>query len=53
MSVLLRAGGFEIGLLARRARPAPPEGATLNFDVTKTVTAKYPTGIPIHTLVQI
>ncbi|WJR77274.1 PPC domain-containing DNA-binding protein [Bradyrhizobium sp. NP1] len=31
---------------------AKTEGATLNFDVTKTVTAKYPTGIPIHELVQ-
>ena len=31
---------------------AKTEGATLKFDVTKTVTAKYPTGIPIHELVQ-
>lgn len=31
---------------------AKTEGATLSFDVTKTVTAKYPTGIPIHQLVQ-
>jgi hypothetical protein len=31
---------------------AKTEGATLNFNVTKTVTAKYPTGIPIHELVQ-
>jgi predicted DNA-binding protein with PD1-like motif len=31
---------------------AKTEGSTLNFGVTKTTTAKYPTGIPIHELVQ-
>lgn len=31
---------------------AKTEGATLSFDASDTVTEKYPTGIPIHTLVQ-